>query len=644
MRGTSLPARMTLPKRFGVRVCFASFLPTVALGLLLVAAGCGGGAAAPKALPPVIAGSTVSVAVSPNPSTVQTFGTQQFSATVKGSSNSAVAWTLKCASGGSACGAISQGGFYAAPNSVPTIAHSDGGVVPDTATVVATSQADSTASGTVLVTIQSLNQHAQTLPTKLGVSGGNANQICPLSGSRVECSSGTLGSLVSRNGRQFVLSNNHVLARSDDGSVGDSIIEPGLVDATNPCTTVGTSSVGTLAQFFNLHTGAGTPVDAALAQVEGGIVDSSGSILELGSAVVKGVPQAGAPVQGSGMSPSIGEHVAKSGRSTGVTCGVVEAVNTSVTVDYMSGCSSATFARTYGDAVMISGTGFSAEGDSGSLVVDGNSATPVALLFAGDGSSTVTNPVPDVLQALADSNGNRPTFVGGGPHPVAACNLPPPTSQGAASTTSVAVSNDAYRVAARARDKHAPELLSNPAVKAIGVGPSLDAPGEAAVVLFVRKGTLPEALPASIEGVRGRIVEAPDDNNDVGILGPDATIKRLDSDGHRPAAMPTTLAIERAMRVKDQSATQLMQDLAVKGVGVGTSLDAPGEPALILYVLKGKPQSTIEPTMGGVRIRIKETTGFRVGSRKKGVSKGCRGPVQVDEGEPPSGPALLTRR
>ncbi|HLG14060.1 MAG TPA: hypothetical protein VJH03_05950 [Blastocatellia bacterium] len=43
-----------------------------------------------------------------------------------------------------------------------------------------------------------------------GVSGGNVNDI-----SKRFCCSGTLGSLVTSGGANYILSNNHVLARSD---------------------------------------------------------------------------------------------------------------------------------------------------------------------------------------------------------------------------------------------------------------------------------------------------------------------------------------------------------------------------------------------------------------------------------------------
>ena len=90
---------------------------------------------------------------------------------------------------------------------------------------------------------------------------------------------------------------------------------------------------------------------------------------------------------------------------------------------------------------MIDSANFSAEGDSGSLIVDANTAEPVALLFAGDAASTVANPVADDLGALVDSNNVQPTFVGGAEHVVAACSLPP-----ASATTPVSYTHlDVYK-------------------------------------------------------------------------------------------------------------------------------------------------------------------------------------------------------
>ena len=78
--------------------------------------------------------SSVSVAVSPTSATIKTGGQQQFSASVSGTTNTAVVWT---ASGGS----VSTSGLYTAPSS--------GG----TYTVTATSAADTSKSASASITV-----------------------------------------------------------------------------------------------------------------------------------------------------------------------------------------------------------------------------------------------------------------------------------------------------------------------------------------------------------------------------------------------------------------------------------------------------------------------------------------------------------
>src|SRR6185369_13047322 len=61
-----------------------------------------------------------------------------------------------------------------------------------------------------------------------GVSGGTVNDA-----SRAFCCSGTLGSLVTDGTTQYILSNNHVLARADQAVAGEDVSQPGLID--NSC-------------------------------------------------------------------------------------------------------------------------------------------------------------------------------------------------------------------------------------------------------------------------------------------------------------------------------------------------------------------------------------------------------------------------
>src|SRR6202011_1204364 len=179
-------------------------------------------------------------------------------------------------------------------------------------------------------------------PVELGSSGGNADDfVNNTSKNTITCCGGTLGSLVTRGGVQYILSDNHILARSDAATVGDAIVQPGLID-TPTCTTAGTTTVANLTQFSNLQATPSQNLDAAIAQVIAGKVDPAGKIIYLGATVdSNGVPVADAPQGGTGLpasSVTIGRPVAKSGRSTGLSCSTVEATNISTTVDYTVNC------------------------------------------------------------------------------------------------------------------------------------------------------------------------------------------------------------------------------------------------------------------------------------------------------------------
>src|SRR5437016_7342342 len=102
---------------------------------------------------------------------------------------------------------------------------------------------------------QTGNQAKQTPPVKLGTSGGNVHDA-----SKSFCCSGTLGSLVTKGGVQYILSNNHVLADADAATVGDAISQPGLVGCN-------ASLAQTVATFSEAIPLGNANVDAALAQV-----------------------------------------------------------------------------------------------------------------------------------------------------------------------------------------------------------------------------------------------------------------------------------------------------------------------------------------------------------------------------------------
>ncbi|QNI32572.1 hypothetical protein H7849_00640 [Alloacidobacterium dinghuense] len=87
----------------------------------------------------------VSVSISPTATQVVAAKTQQFTATVSNTSNTAVTWSVSGSGcSGAACGTVSSSGLYTAPSTVPS---------PAQVTVTATSVADSTKSAAASVTI-----------------------------------------------------------------------------------------------------------------------------------------------------------------------------------------------------------------------------------------------------------------------------------------------------------------------------------------------------------------------------------------------------------------------------------------------------------------------------------------------------------
>jgi hypothetical protein len=575
--------------------------------LAFVGCGGGGGSSTP-----------VTVTISANANTVETFQTVQFSATVTGTSNEAVTWSLSCtatATTTTACGTISASGTYVAPNTVPTVA-TQNSTDPAVVTVTAISQAKSSASASVQFNVNSLNQQPLAAPVQLGSSGGNANALCTNSNT---CSGGTLGSLVSGGGKTYILSNNHVLGLSDGATVGQEVTQPGIIE-TN-CETAGTINVGTVADIISLETQPipATPVDVTTALVTSGQVDPNDNILELGAlSTVNGVqvPQPAQPVAGSGTAAAVGELLAKSGRTTGLTCAAVDMIDTSAQVSYTKGCSTTTFNVTYTDAVFVNnmsnGEGFIGNGDSGSLGVDAATAQPVALMFAGDANDSIGNPVADVLAALKATTSGTPTFTFVGTatqHAVAGCSLP-----GLSSVTvtpqSVKATASALQTANTAALRNAAQILNTEGVSGYSAGMSLDSPKDPAILIFAAPGTSHASIPPEIDGVRTRIVETGNPAAQGAVSQQQGAQIAAESAAAQPTTVPAS-AIENARQIKEKHVAELMSDPAVQGVGVGSSFDSPGEPAIGVFVLKNKPHNPIPATIDGVRTRIKETTGFR---------------------------------
>ncbi|MEP7234044.1 MAG: hypothetical protein ABI778_01990 [Ignavibacteriota bacterium] len=218
-------------------------------------------------------------------------------------------------------------------------------------------------------------------PMYSGVSIGNDK----------ECAAGTIGCVVTRNGRNYLLSNNHVFARVNSAKLGERIDQQGRYDAIPQCAQTG--QVASLTQYatINFARRSTNMVDCAMAEVSSGINWTSSTPPELPPAV-QYTPQA------TTMSAAVGMNVMKTGRTTGWTSGTIAAINVTISVSYGSG-KTATFVG----QIYISSPTFSAAGDSGSLIVEqvaSGSPNPVGLLFAGSSNSTIANPINAVLTAF----------------------------------------------------------------------------------------------------------------------------------------------------------------------------------------------------------------------------------------------------
>ncbi len=340
------------------------------------------------------------------------------------------------------------------------------------------------------------HQTLQTRPVQLGTSGGNINDR-----STAFCCSGTLGALVTRGGNQYILSNNHVLARTNQGSVGDDIIQPGLIDQSPVCFQDVNDAVADLSEWQTILFTKGTinVVDAAIAQARAGQVSTDGAILDIGTIGTTPVPA------------TINMAVKKSGRTTGLTTGVVAAISVTIDVKYGSRCGGGRGTARFTNQIRVTPGSFSAGGDSGSLIVE-NVATnprPVGLLFAGSSSDTFANPIQSVLDAFGVTMVGTST-TGWTPFWRWFARLLPETRAAYAAQPGPRPINPASQAAAtQAKERHEQAIMRINGVVGIGVGASDVAPGEAVLEVYVKKATpaIRGAIPAQLDNVPVKVVE-----------------------------------------------------------------------------------------------------------------------------------------
>ena len=230
--------------------------------------------------------------------------------------------------------------------------------------------------------------------------------------SHTEVSAGTLGCWVQKGDYIYMLSNNHVIANSNEASIGDLILQPGSHDGgINP-----EDIIAELSDFIPIHfqeetqasscnlmqwitsclnglskiTGSKTRLkayriqkrdnktDCAIARPIS-VEDIAMEILQIGT--IAAIKEA-----------EIDMNIKKSGRTTGLTTGTIEQTDVTVSVSYGQN-KTAVFTDQLLAGAMSQG------GDSGSAILDMHNNL-VGLLYAGSVTSTLINRIQNVFGEL----------------------------------------------------------------------------------------------------------------------------------------------------------------------------------------------------------------------------------------------------
>ena len=262
-----------------------------------------------------------------------------------------------------------------------------------TSGVVGTGTSADAAGGPVIVIytehpgVANIPDEIEGIPTRVVVSGkvvpyakpgSGTLQMGTSTGNDLECASGTLGCVVVKGGVDYFLSNNHVFARQNAASIGERIDAPGRYDGHPVCSQ--TPQCANLSQFQAVSFSNNNTVDCAIARPISGLSYTSA---EAGGYT---------PVSTT-VAPSVGLAVKKTGRTSKLTHGTIQAINVTIQVQYSNGV-----AR-FVNQIQTPGS-FIRSGDSGSLMVTETGNNPVGLCFAGGSGASFANPIGSVLQAL----------------------------------------------------------------------------------------------------------------------------------------------------------------------------------------------------------------------------------------------------
>jgi hypothetical protein len=452
-----------------------------------------------------------------------------------------------------------------------------------------------------------LHQQRLDRPFELGVSGGSIEHI--IDGAFAYCYTGTLGALATDGLNDYILSNNHVLAKENDpdnglAPDGYNIIQPGLLDEGSCTLSLGDPGniVAYLTDYVEILFGRGKNppenwIDAAIAQTNTGLTDvvrSDASIRDVG--VLTGDP----------VDAVVGQEVQKSGRTTGHTFGEVVATGVRVKVRYENG--TALFVDQI-EVVGLCDTNFSDSGDSGSLVAtlpDGSGPrAAVGLLFAGGGTSTFANPIQTVLADLGAQAGLNLSMVhdsSGIANDVAGNTAVPSCAVGG---DTLAAADDSYKLPKKQTvlSVAAPGVLDND-TGFVG-SPVVDTDPSHGNVVLSGDGGFTYSYTGSDRNGDGSDSFVYDITDGVNSATATVTISLASRGGGRPSgAGAGSSGLERALQVRADHEDELFDIPGVLGTGIGA--DASGRPVIRVYVASAA-QSVDHPmpaNIEGLPVRV----------------------------------------
>ena len=197
------------------------------------------------------------------------------------------------------------------------------------------------------------------------------------------------GRTAPRSSRVLMLSNNHVLANSNNANLNDNILQPGPVDGgRNPA-----DRIAILEKVFPINFSGGTNyVDCATGWCWSALVKYPYLMY------LSGGQPAYFRISSTPVACQRNMVVGKTGRTTQLTRGIVIDCSATIRVSYGGGK-----VALFADQMAIRGIGadFSAGGDSGSLIWTWDARrNPVGLLFAGGGGVTFANKIIRVVNTL----------------------------------------------------------------------------------------------------------------------------------------------------------------------------------------------------------------------------------------------------